>query len=89
MKKYVPITIYLIGLILKGYSTVNFSELKNSIAPAFQEVYGNKWIVSEVAFELMSLLVLWYLWGDDGYSTKKRGWLIMGFVVLNLAIYLL
>ena len=43
MKKRIPEIIYGICLILKVYSIINFSELRNSIAPAFREVYGRKW----------------------------------------------
>lgn len=89
MKRHVPSIIYGICLILKCYSIINFSELKNSILPEFRQLYVNKWFVGEVAFEVMSLLVLWYLWRDDGYSKKQRILLILGCVFLNLLIYLL
>ncbi len=87
MKKRILEIIYGICLILKVYSIINFSELRNSIAPAFREVYGRKWIVGEAAFEIMSLLALWLLLGNAAYSNKKRGLIILGFLLLNI-IYL-
>ena len=65
VKKRIPEIIYGICLVLKVYSIINFSELRNSIAPAFREVYGRKWIVGEAAFEIMSLLALWLLLGTE------------------------
>ena len=61
--------------------------VRNSIAPAFREVYGRKWIVGEAAFEIMSLLALWLLLGNAAYSNKKRGLIILGFLLLYI-IYL-
>lgn len=72
MKKYLPIFIFFVCLLLDCYSIVAFSDLKKFLPFELQHVYRLKWLARDIAFDVMSLLALWFLNYNDLCSKGKE-----------------
>lgn len=88
IKKYLPVFIFCACLLLDCYSLITFSDLKNYIPLELQDMYRRKWLAGDIAFDIMSLLALWYLDANDLCSKGKERILFVVIILLNVMTWI-
>ncbi len=88
MKKHIPLIIFCACLALDGYSIVAFSDIKNFIPPELQETYKIKLLAGDIAFDVMSLLALWYMDYHGLCSKGKERILFIVIIFLNVMTWI-